>query len=199
MIEAYQFLCSNYSGEGDEIFLIGFSRGAFAGRCLANIVSSYGLLATPTPNDIHDLYTRWSRSAVPLEQNSYASNRRPRIKACALWDTVGATGIPVPRGIVRRHLAFIHSEIPSAVENAFQALALHEHRYHFFPIVLWRPRTNPSNQRLEQCWFAGYHADVGGGRKRDALAHFALVWIISKLQDWISFNLDSVPDPWMVS
>lgn len=41
--EAYSFLSNNYS-EGDEIFLLGFSRGAFTVRAVAGIIATVGLL-----------------------------------------------------------------------------------------------------------------------------------------------------------
>ena len=41
--EAYAFLAANYL-PGDEIFLIGFSRGAFTARSIMSMISSVGLL-----------------------------------------------------------------------------------------------------------------------------------------------------------
>jgi hypothetical protein len=105
---------------------------------------------------------------------------------------VGTVGIPIYGATLSRKLPFINSDIPGSVDNVFQALALHEHRYHFFPIVLHRRGHGENLPRLEQCWFAGYHADVGGGNRHDALAHFPLVWIMSKLSNWIKFDLKNI-------
>ncbi|KAK6865709.1 hypothetical protein PG995_002237 [Apiospora arundinis] len=41
--EAYSYICANYV-DGDEIVLIGFSRGAFTARSIAGIITSLGLL-----------------------------------------------------------------------------------------------------------------------------------------------------------
>jgi len=41
--EAYAFVCNNYF-EGDEIFLIGFSRGAFTARSVAGLICNIGVL-----------------------------------------------------------------------------------------------------------------------------------------------------------
>lgn len=41
--ESYSFICANYV-DGDEIVLIGFSRGAFTARSIAGMMSSIGLL-----------------------------------------------------------------------------------------------------------------------------------------------------------
>lgn len=41
--EAYNFICANYV-DGDDIILIGFSRGAFTARSIADLIGSIGLL-----------------------------------------------------------------------------------------------------------------------------------------------------------
>lgn len=41
--QAYAYLCANYR-DGDEIFLVGFSRGAFTARSVAGMISNLGLL-----------------------------------------------------------------------------------------------------------------------------------------------------------
>lgn len=40
---AYSYLCANYR-DGDEIFLVGFSRGAFTARSVAGMIGNLGLL-----------------------------------------------------------------------------------------------------------------------------------------------------------
>lgn len=43
MRESYSFICANYV-DGDEIILIGFSRGAFTARSIAGMIGNLGLL-----------------------------------------------------------------------------------------------------------------------------------------------------------
>lgn len=43
--EGYNFICANYV-DGDDIILIGFSRGAFTARSTADLIASIGLLNT---------------------------------------------------------------------------------------------------------------------------------------------------------
>lgn len=198
IIESYTFLCDNYNPDcGDEIFLIGFSRGAFAARCLADLVHQRGVLPKKKLDDIHEVYQDWNDPTLRLQNPLPADlpGHEALITACALWDTVGAVGIPLTNTILSRGIPFVHSDIPGSIKNAFQAIALHEHRHHFFPIVLRHPAQggNP-NTHLEQCWFGGYHADVGGGNEKDALAHFALVWMMSKLKRWINFDTNNLSD-----
>lgn len=48
----YNFICANYV-DGDEIILIGFSRGAFTARSVADMIASLGLL---TPQGLDHFY-----------------------------------------------------------------------------------------------------------------------------------------------
>ena len=48
----YNFICTNYV-DGDEIILVGFSRGAFTARSTADMVASLGLL---TPEGLDNFY-----------------------------------------------------------------------------------------------------------------------------------------------
>jgi hypothetical protein len=77
-------------------------------------------------------------------------------------------------------------ELPDHVKYAYQALALHELREYFAP-VFWSKKN--VGQILEQVWFAGAHADVGGGyddRRVLPLADIALMWMQHK-----AYNADS--------
>ncbi|KAK8137269.1 hypothetical protein PG984_005209, partial [Apiospora sp. TS-2023a] len=202
ILEAYAFLSHNHATENDEIFLIGFSRGAFAMRCLADFLLKCGLLAKEDLDNLVDLYTAWKDDRGERENRKHV-----KIKVCALWDTVATVRdlLPRPRQILspsqpNRKFHFVHSNLLDGIENTFQALSLHEHRYHFFPIVLKKVE---AAQILEQCWFAGYHGDVGGGGKNEILSHFALIWIIGKLHNFLSISVDQLwthqgPSAWNI-
>ncbi|RGP71752.1 peptidoglycan binding domain-containing [Fusarium sporotrichioides] len=194
IIEAYKHLCENYQeNRGDSIFLIGFSRGAYAARCIADLIDQEGLPLNGGMEKVHAIYKNWSQNSSKKRSRQPRMSERhyPDITACALWDTVSSIGMPIPKGMLRRKFASVDSELPGNVQHVFQALSLHEYRYHFFPIVLL-PSTASHQPTIEQCWFAGYHADVGGGCEKDALAHFALVWMISKLETWLKFDIQNL-------
>ncbi len=185
MIKSYTFLCNNYSAESkDQIFLIGFSRGAFSVRCLADFINRNNVLRKNELHHLHRLFEAWKNDRDQTQPPTLGV--AVSITACAVWDTVSAVGFPLPYFTLWERLRFVNSEVCRSVEYFFQALALHEHRHHFFPIVLHVPLDKA--QQVEQRWFAGYHADIGGGNEKDALAHFALVWIMSKLERWITFD-----------
>jgi uncharacterized protein (DUF2235 family) len=203
-MEAYSFICHNYSGKNDQIILIGFSRGAFTVRCVADLVTKAGLLTKMGLYYLVQLYKLWAdgkfrgpdvSNLPPVFRNEIVKllRRNIRIQVCAVWDTVCSLGMPWfglhhPRPPSR--LNFIHSDWPESIENAFQALSLHEHRQTFLAIVLRPEETNDGRNvgRLRQCWFMGYHSDIGGGSKDECLAQFALAWMIIRLAKWIEFD-----------
>ena len=69
------------------------------------------------------------------------------------------------------------AKLPNIVYNAYQALALHEMRA-VFPPNLWLAKE--PWQTVEQTWFAGAHADVGGGLQNRDLSDIALVWMVER-------------------
>jgi hypothetical protein len=73
------------------------------------------------------------------------------------------------------------------IKLAIQALALGEQRKLFQPLE-WDSPQDQTNQILRQCWFAGNHADVGGGNEDMTHANITLAWMISQLMDTIQFN-----------
>lgn len=56
--EAYSFLANNYQ-RGDEIFLIGFSRGAFTVRSIAGLIASIGLLTKKGLPHFYEVFKDW--------------------------------------------------------------------------------------------------------------------------------------------
>jgi len=99
-----------------------------------------------------------SRAAVAFRANF---SREAKINFVGVWDTVGALGIPL------RVLANLNSDFYAFHDlrlsnlNAYHAVALDEHRQDY-SICLWEPTERPI-QTIEQRWFIGAHADIGGG------------------------------------
>ncbi|KAK1758786.1 hypothetical protein QBC47DRAFT_449552 [Echria macrotheca] len=56
VIEAYNFIVLNYN-PGDQIFCIGFSRGAYTARAVAGLVTDIGVVAPRDMQDFPELYT----------------------------------------------------------------------------------------------------------------------------------------------
>lgn len=196
--QAYRFLLENYA-PGDELFFFGFSRGAYTVRSLAGLIRNSGLLKSPFTFKLDEAYALYRRrdsashpSAVESQLFRKSFSWEPRVKFIGVWDTVGSLGIPVEGllGIFNRPWRFHDVQLSRSVENAFQALAIDEHRSAFQPAI-WVQHPEAYGQVLEQVWFAGAHSNVGGGYPDSGLSDIALSWMIRKAQNCgLAFDSD---------
>jgi uncharacterized protein (DUF2235 family) len=197
--QAYRYLVRHYQ-PGDEIFLFGFSRGAYTARSTAGLIRNCGLLKRKHIGRIDEAYAFYRRrddASHPTGAEAQDFRRKYsqeiRIKFIGVWDTVGALGIPF--GILRffnRVLEFHDVKLSSYVENAFQALAIDEKRKFFVPAI-WEQQAHAADQVLEQAWFAGAHSNVGGGYADSGLSDIAFLWIKNKAERCgLAFNEDYV-------
>jgi uncharacterized protein (DUF2235 family) len=207
--DAYLYLVENYA-PGDELFFLGFSRGAYTARSLAGLIRNCGLLHREYAGRLGDAYALYRRRdddsnpraiEAQLFRKSYAAEIR--IKFIGVWDTVGAYGIPAgPLGWLNGaiHLRFHDVKLSSYVENAFQALAIDERRRPFKPAI-WERQEHATTQRLEQAWFPGVHTNVGGGYADSGLSDIAFLWMKERAGSCgLAFDEDYVrnmfrPDP----
>jgi hypothetical protein len=111
---------------------------------------------------------------------------RVPIKFVGVLDTVGALGVPafhIP-GLSRSTFGFLHTGLRLSVEHGFHALAIDEHREAFAPTLWTKRETATAPDRpltsVEQRWFVGAHANVGGGCQSDLLAQVPLRWMMTK-------------------
>jgi len=197
--QAYRYLVDHYE-PGDEVFLFGFSRGAYTARSTAGFIRKCGLLKRENAfriDEAYDFYRRRDDASHPTGAEAQNFRRKYsqeiRIKFIGVWDTVGALGIPF--GILRvfnRVLEFHDVKLSSYVENAFQALAIDEKRKIFVPAI-WEGQAHAVDQVLEQAWFAGAHSNVGGGYADSGLSDIAFLWIKNKAEGCgLAFNEDYV-------
>jgi uncharacterized protein (DUF2235 family) len=185
--DAYRFLIANYEA-GDEVYLFGFSRGAFTARSLAGMVRKCGILKREVVEHYREALRLYRSDQRPhdggpvkfREQFCVCGTDGVQIKAIGVWDTVGALGIPMAglRLLTRRKYRFHDTELSGAVQYAYHALAIDEHRRPFEP-TLWYYRPKPP-QQVEQVWFCGAHSDVGGGYAESELSDIPLEWMISR-------------------
>jgi len=181
--DAYRFLIANYE-PGDWIYLIGFSRGAFTARSIAGMIRRCGILRREKVR-MYKKAKETYRSAIDAQapvgiefREKNAVEIDTPIHCIAVWDTVGALGIPLRglRGITQRDFQFHDTKLSTAVSFAYHALAVDEHRGPFEP-ALWE--TPPAGgQTVKQAWFAGAHSDVGGGYMEPQLSDIALDWMM---------------------
>jgi uncharacterized protein (DUF2235 family) len=179
--QGYEYLVHNYD-PGDEIFVIGFSRGAYTARSLVGLIRNSGLVEhTDRIDDAYALYRRRDDGPDTPEALDFRRThaREVRIRFLGVWDTVGALGVPL-RGfewLNRREYAFHDAELSGIVDHAYHAVAVDEHRADY-RVTLWT-RTKP-RQTVEQRWFPGAHGNVGGGYTDHELSNLPLRWMQEK-------------------
>ena len=178
------WLATHYK-PGDDIYLFGFSRGAYTARSLAGLIGKCGIPRDPAPG-LADTAYRFYRErqydpdglAVKAFRQTYAWEESP-IRFIGVWDTVGALGLPVHDiWFGKEWYRFHDTQLGSAVRTACHALALDEHRPDFAATV-WTAAKGETKPRsgVEQRWFAGSHADVGGGYAHGKLHQIPLRWM----------------------
>ncbi len=188
--DGYRWLCETWQ-PGDQLYLFGFSRGAYTARSLGGMIRKCGLLRRGADGkvaaaEIVAAYAFYRDGATKPGDPAAVEWRARRaieiaIHFIGVWDTVGALGIPDTASwfpFARARYQFHDTELSKIVRYAYQALALDEHRADFAPTVWTRnPDTlkpgesltakKPEQVEIEQRWFIGAHGDVGGGYLRD--------------------------------
>lgn len=199
--DAYRFLVDSYV-PGDELFLFGFSRGAFTARSLAGLVRKSGILKRESADRLDEAYKLYrDRLSHPRGVEAQLFRRtysyETRIRVVGVWDTVGALGVPLSGlrwiNAFNRRWQFHDTDLSTTVDAAFHALAVDEKRKAFAP-TLWHQQADATDQRLEQVWFAGAHCDVGGGYSQTGLSDIALLWMADRARSCgLTFQADAFP------
>lgn len=238
--QAYRFLVEAYQ-PGDQIYLFGFSRGAFTARSLNGFIEFAGLAKYQTlkPNSLDntaifgwaghmhnlvgDMYDRYhvKNKGEPdfyqaLRNDLHAfrvshgieayGDKHPaekvRVKVIGVFDTVPAVGWGLDEDPDGHRLELYARE-------GYQAMSLDEQREAFRLLRFGVPQIN--GQILEEVWFPGVHADIGGGYLNEqnlagcarspygenpegavGLESIPLRWMLGKLQKEQLFP----DDPW---
>lgn len=195
--EAYRFLVERYE-EGDRIWLMGFSRGAYTARVLAGFLHAFGLIRSEQLNLLDYAYRAYkgigqkSGEAAFAEIRLHERSLRPEkveIAGLALMDTVASVIEPAGFGVRLANHAYT-SNNPS-VRSLRHAVSIDERRA-MYRATLWggerewrKPFAAPGTgepQDARELWFAGVHGDVGGGmpEAESALGKLPLLWLIEE-------------------
>lgn len=195
---AYGWLAMRYR-PGDRIFLLGYSRGAFAARSLAGMIERVGLLRAEeaTERNVAAAWRHYEGTVSPAAFRHAHCHETVPIEMVGVFDTVAALGVQIPFLwlFASPRTQFHDAALGPSVRHGFQALALHETRSVLEPLV-WDSAAAPGAERVEQVWFRGCHADIGGqlGGKEEArpLANIPLVWMLAQAE---SLDL-ALPEGW---
>jgi uncharacterized protein (DUF2235 family) len=133
------------------------------------------------------------------------SSRWPSIRFIGVWDTVASVIVPRPDRFYWPSLEELAFTLRNPSVKTFrQAISIDERRCMFRlkkwddPQVYAHNRFNEINaepQDIKQVWFAGVHADIGGGypEKESALSKYPLIWIIEEaVKSGLTVNPQSV-------
>lgn len=147
------------------------------------------------------------KAAEDFKHNKNKTSGAVKIQFLGVWDTVVALGFPKrtdavePTTYILNKVFFVlekffdyffpHSfyyyRLTGNVEYACQALAIDDERTAFWPYV-WREKDiaddvdDRTEDNVNQVWFAGMHANVGGGYERSGMASVPLVWLMKQAQ-----------------
>jgi len=185
VIACYRFLSQNYEPD-DEIFIIGFSRGAYTARSLAGMLGKVGLLTREAlvedrlADAVHIYQGLKMPPGTPTQSPSEFKQDHcypAKITFLGVFDTVGALGVP---GFEWATPRFHDVQLSDQVLCARHALAIDEPRMKFAP-TLWEAAESGDTEdsRVKQVWFEGCHSDVGGGfpEGQTGLSDTALLWM----------------------
>ena len=170
--EAYRFLMNFYK-DGDEIFIFGFSRGAYTARALAAMLYKVGLLSQGN-NEL--IPFAWDIFKKERDEKLYTGFRhtfcrKVQVRFLGVWDTVSSVGWMWDP----KYLQF--TQYNPIVQTFRHAVSLDERRA-YFPQNLWTNHP-PADQDVLEAWFPGVHCDVGGGylEMESGLSKDTLKWM----------------------
>lgn len=179
-IAVYRFIVEHYTDD-HEIWLFGFSRGAFTVRCVAGMINNCGIIRRQTNLTSEQIdrlcyeVFRTYRSTLPIDAPQSEQSKRRRHNADKVWqvkqpircmsviDTVGALGIPrlnAGIGFDWAPFEFFDQHVSTVVQHVRHAPALHDRLWAFQPCLAF-PSEKAPNTVVEQVWFPGVHYDLG--------------------------------------
>lgn len=217
----YTFISRNYA-PGDQIYIIGFSRGAYTARALAGLICAKGLLAKKFKQGDAESYDMAQRAWYQYRSDIQITNYKHKllnfftaftslksfllqytlepsdfiagvtVNTVAVWDTVGSLGIP----------DFEFGDKRTEVKDAFSFADLNlsskvANGLHAVALdemrLLFTPTLWNKRANIKQVVFPGAHADVGGGYVESGLSDGALVWMINELTQLNTVFAASLP------
>lgn len=199
--QAYRYLGENYNQNNkDEVYIFGFSRGAYSARILAALTNIAGVVDLRSMTEkqkikhVDEIYSLYKGSKSIQAGRDAISNfishsvKPVRIKFMGLWETVEALGLPDLDE---------NSDVPNIryndqlcnIDKASHALAVDDDRARIFtPILLTREhlikqceKAIDINRIVEEVWFSGAHSDVGGGYEDTNIDGVTLNWMLSQI------------------
>lgn len=172
---AYRFLVRHWH-EGDKVFLIGFSRGAYAVRALAGMLYRVGLVRQELEHLTELGWSAYSGAdfkACGSFRYAFSQKAEVPIHFVGVWDTVSSFGA------MTSFKTLPQTRNNRLITHIRHAVAMHERRVCFKPNLF-----GENNQDVLEVWFKGTHGDIGGGwpEEKSGLAKITLQWMYEEAQ-----------------
>jgi uncharacterized protein (DUF2235 family) len=179
--DAYQFLMRNFQ-PGDQVYVFGFSRGAYTARVICGLLHMVGLLREDNegliPYAIRLMKTRPLTGDVFKIAAKFKAtfSRECKTHFLGVWDTVSSLGW-IYNAV---HFPFTTARSNPDLDVVRHAISLDERRAFFRQNLFGPPSDKNPGQDVQEVWFAGVHSDVGGGYEEDKsqLSRIALRWMV---------------------
>ena len=205
--QAYEFLTVRYKKPQDKIYLFGFSRGAYGARVLAGLVQAAGIpdlsamtvkQRSTTIDKIFRAYKSKSNlkdkifevnKVMPRGIEDFRNGKTVEIEFVGVWDTVEA--LATPDGSIKPFVSNPdYIDQLCNVKRVAHALSLDDDRARIFtPILLTEFEAKEQcgdnillKREIDQVFFSGAHADVGGGYDGTTISGVSLNWMLSKIK-----------------
>lgn len=176
--EAYTWLMRNWEAD-DQVYIFGFSRGAYNARALVGLLRTLGLVRPGSENFVPYAVAAYSRGFDDMHEiakifgqpTDAERHTTVPIRYLGIWDTVKAAGF------FRRSVTWPYTrQLPNA-QRIRHAVSIDEHRRPFREYLI----DTPDDHTREEVWFAGVHSDVGGTYPDDRdLSTITLKWVVEE-------------------
>jgi uncharacterized protein (DUF2235 family) len=147
-------------------------------------IANYGLRAYKQASEADDFTIAWHFAKV-------ANCRPAKVHFVGVWDTVASVLVPGRERVLPRLQTLPYTRANPSVAIFRHAMAIDERR-RMFRLNRWTEpqpfvhnrfsKAPPPAQNIKQVWFAGVHADIGGGyaETESGLAKISLDWMIAE-------------------
>lgn len=213
--DAYDWVVDNYQPD-QELYIFGFSRGAYAARALAGLIGASGIQREKDPKRFEVSWKNYRMRGREGEERSSAGGRirtqsyrrivdagemhhHNRIECVGVWDTVGSYGVPAGFGFESLarfwalwQLGFHDTSFGKHINHGLHAVGVDERRRPFTPTFWSAPNGEPPPRNVEQTWFSGVHCNIGGGYPQDSrLSDLTLLWLIARVRKLTRLAFDT--------
>ncbi|KAF9891403.1 hypothetical protein FE257_004259 [Aspergillus nanangensis] len=193
VMEGYNFLVENYEA-GDDIHLLGFSKGAYASYLLGDFVSWFEIIAMSHKERLPFMWSHYERSLEISRGNEYDASRRSQAVDhmkdlninCRLCNGIQFMGLFDTANPQENSRKYWPPEMDASAAVFRHAVSIDERRTELSPILARTQALNArynERQNTQELWFLGNHENLGaalGTRKMEMnpLSDIPLTWMI---------------------